>query len=187
MKVAGIKWLALNLGDDHGWDDWRIVIERARAIDVVVMPWARCRTIEDCYSLLDTADLVSFHAILNLEDELKDELTPARVSELIRDFDVEVGISTVGWLYNSVDYLPLAGYPVLLQLFPTDMRRDPADLEQIQAECVFHAHAKGFTYTGITAQTYGDAVPEWYAYMNGGTRSFYTGDDIGAGNWSKWA
>ena len=46
----------MNIGDGHKWNDWRTVIDRARALSVVVMPWARCRTLTQCWELLDQAD-----------------------------------------------------------------------------------------------------------------------------------
>lgn len=184
--AAGFDWFALNIGDGHTWEDWRIVIDRARALNVVVMPWKRCRTLTECWELLDRADMVSFHAILNIEDEFKDVLEPAQVAKLIIDFpDLKVGISTVAWLFNDVDFSPLKSYPALLQIFPTDNGWDPDELEQRQADCVTHARDKGFTYVGATLQTYGGAKPEWYGYHKG-TRSLYTGDDAGAGNWEAW-
>lgn len=195
MKAAGMQYLALNIGDGQHWNDWRIVVNRARALDVNVFPWARCRTADEVYALCDTADLVAFQVIVNVEDEFKDTLPPKAVATLLRDFDeLEIAISMPAWAYNDVDYAPLAEYPMLLQLFPQDMRIDPSELEQKQRDCVTHARDKGFTYVGITCQTYGEdgvsygkAKPEWYAYMNGGTRSLFTGDDVGASNWAAWA
>ena len=190
MAAAGMKWLAFNVGDGQHWDDWRIVRERARDANVEVLPWARCRTLADCHDLLETADVFASKCLLNIEDEFKDVLPPFRVAELLSDYTMQsrgldVGISTVGWVYNSVDYLPLANYPALLQLFPTDMRLDPADLEEIQAQCVAHARDKGFTYVGVTIQAYGGAKPEWYGYIDG-TFSIFAGDDVGSSNWAAW-
>jgi len=39
----------------------------------------------------------------------------------------------------------------------------------------------------VTCQTYAGAQPSWYAYQGATPRSLYTGDDVGAGNWSAWA
>lgn len=187
MKAAGMEWLALNVGDGQEWNDWRTVIDRARPLGVVVIPWARCLTLTQCYDLLDLADLVAFHAILNIEDEFKDSVSPAKVAEIVADFpDVQVGISTVAWLYNDVDYSPLEKLPVLLQVFPADNGWSPDQIEQRQSDCVQHARDQGFTYVGVTLQTYAGAEPGWYGYLKG-ARSLYTGDDVGAGNWGAWA
>jgi len=189
MHAAGFLWLALNVGDGIAWQDWRIVVDRARGLGVDVFPWARCYTLDDCSRLLDLADDVAFRAILNIEDEFQTAVDPNDLAALLDDSEVrldEIGLSSVAWLYNDVDFSPLSAYPMLLQLFPTDMRRDPADLEQIQADCVVHARDKGFTYVGVTFQTYAGARPEWYAYYEG-ARSLYTGDDVGAGNWGAWS
>lgn len=194
MKAAGMDWLALNLGDGQKWDDWRIVITRARVLGMQVFPWARCRTLQECYDFLAEADLVGFRAILNIEDEFERDdqggpapCPPVRVAELLLDFsDVAVSFSTGGWLMNDVNYTPIAHRPVLLQVFPTDMRRDPAELPEITTDCVQHAHDKGFKHVGVTCQAYGAAEPEWYSYLTV-PKSIYAGDDVGAGNWAAWA
>lgn len=186
MKAAGIRWLAVNIGDGQRWNDWRVVIERARALEVDVFPWARCRTLVECWNLLDTADLVSFKAILNIEDEFESVCAPDKVAGVVADFpELDVGISSVAWLYNDVDFKPLAKLPMLLQIFPADNRWEPSELEAKQADCVKHARDHGFTYVGVTFQAYGAAEPSWYAYHEG-VRSYYSGDDVGAGNWSTW-
>src|SRR4029077_5712954 len=134
------------------------------AARVAVLPWARVRTLTELHELMETADVFSSRVIVNIEDEFKDVLPPARVTALLSDYTfqsyaLDVAISTPGWLYNDVDYHALQDYPALLQLFPQDMRRDPAELEQIQADCVKHARDKGFVYVGVTCQTYGAAEP----------------------------
>lgn len=187
MKAAGTKWLAVNLGDGFEWTDWTTVVSRGRALGVQVFPWQRCRTIVECYDLLDVADRVGFRAILNLENELETTCPPNKVAEVMADFpDLVVSFSCNGWLPNDVDFRPIAHRPVLLQLFPTDMKRNPTELPQLELDCRKHAADKGFKFIGITAQTYAGAQPSWYAYMNERPHSFYTGDDIGAGNWAAW-
>lgn len=179
-------WLACNIGDGQTWDDWRIVVDRARLLGVKVFPWKRCLTMTDCYELLTVADSVGFMAILNIENEFQTVVSPKAVATLVRQFpELQVGISTVGWLYDDTDFAPLGDLPFLLQLFAQDMRRNPDELEQIQKDCCTHARDLGVTYAGVTYQTYGLAKPEWYSYWKG-VRSYYTGDDIG-GNWVAWA
>lgn len=189
MKAAGMKWLALNVGDGQHWDDWLIVRERAAIVGVEVLPWARCRTLSDCHDLLETADLFASKVILNIEDEFKDVLPPSGVAALLPDYTMQshaldVAISTVGWLYNAVDYRPLSDLPFLLQVFWEDMRFDPSLMESKQRDCVLHAREKGVTYVGVTFLTV-RSQPSFYAYHNG-TRSLYTGDDVGGGNWTAW-
>lgn len=187
MRDAGMQWLALNIGDGAGWDDWKVVVDRARLLDVKVFPWARCRTMTECYHLLAAADNVSFLAILNIENEFENVVSPQAVATLVHQFpELDVGISTLGWMYNDVDYRPLGHLPFLLQIFAQDMGREPDELQKIQGDCCTHARELGVTYVGVTYQTYGKAEPDWYAYWKG-ARSFYTGDDIGAGNWADWA
>lgn len=187
MKNTGMRWLALNVGDGANWDDWRIVAQKAREIELPVMPWARCRTLQEVNALLALAKSVGFYAILNIENEFKDVLPPSVVAPRVAAYEAEVAcaISTVGWVYNDVDYSPLADTPFLLQLFASDMRREPRELEQIQKDCCGHARDKGIAYLGVTFQTYFPAQPEWYSYWDG-VRSYFTGDDIGGGSWAKW-
>jgi hypothetical protein len=180
-------WFAVNVGDGWQWPSWDKFRSRC-APGVEVIPWRRCLTIEHCLGLLDTADLFGCpRVILNVENEFETVLPPAKVATLIENdpYEGDVGISGVGWLPNDVDFTPLAIYPVLLQLFAQDMRRDPAELQQIQSDCVKHARDKGFVHCGVTFQTYGQAKPEWYGYWDG-VRSYFTGDDIGQGGWPRW-
>lgn len=193
MQAAGMKWLALNVGDGHSWESWRTVVERARALHVDVFPWRRCLTLDECRDLLELADRVSFRAILNVENEFETVVPPAKLGPLIDSFVgggngnlYEVGISTVGWVYSDPEFEALAAYPALLQIFATDLKRSPDELPTLIPECVAHARRKGFVHVGVTLQTYADADPSWYAFYDG-VRSYYTGDDIGAGNWAKWA
>lgn len=183
-----MEWVAVNVGDGHRWDDWRITIDNARASGVLVFPWMRCLTYDDVERLLATSDLVAFQSIVNIEDEFQGAIDPRVLANLLKAYDAEldVAISTVGWVYNNVDYSPLSGIPFLLQLFPTDMRRDPSEFEQIQKDCCLHARERGVVHCGVTYQTYGDAKPEWWSYWKG-ARSYYTGDDIGKGGWDEWS
>jgi hypothetical protein len=191
MKAAGMAWLALNVGDGHDWLSWETVRRNARAADVETFPWKRCRTLGECRELLELGSSYAAKAILNIEDEFKDVCAPAKVAELVFEYSIhdaafDVGISTVGWLYNDCTFLPLSNLPVLLQVFAADNKWAPAELQKRQAECVTHARDKGFTYVGVTYQTYAGAKPEWYAFAGGATRSWFTADDIGGGRWGAW-
>lgn len=89
-----------------------------------------------------------------------------------------------GWLPNSPVYDALNQYPALLQIFPADLGWKIEDIAVKTAGCVEHARDKGFTYAGVTYQTYAGAQPSWYDLR--GTYSLYTGDNVSAGEWSKW-
>ena len=187
MKTAGMDWLAMNIGDGQTWEDWKTVVDRCYQNSVVPIPWARCRTLVDLTSLMWEAEQVSFNVIANLEDELKDVLPPNKVAATFSMFDqMNIALSCPGWLYNDINYGALGRLPVLLQIFPQDAHWSFDQLEGKQDDCVEHARAKGFTWVGVTYQTYGGALPAWYSF-NQGTRSYFTGDDIGAGNWEAWA
>ncbi len=160
--------------------------ERAAIAGVVVIPWRRCYTRSDISDVLSTAKQNAVGlAILNIENEFETVLPPDEVMREIRasGFEGEVAISTVSWLYNATDFRPLGHLSFLLQIFPEDNRWDPATLPQKQADCVFHARDMGVTYVGVTLQTY-RADPAWFVYQRG-TRSLYTGDDVGA-EWDAW-
>jgi hypothetical protein len=195
----GGGWLALNVGDGLAWSDWNAIIGLATPAGVRVLPWKRCRTLAECAELLELAERVSVRGILNIEDEFERGAGPGepaacppnKVAELLAHFDVAVAFSTGGWLMNDVDYRPIGHRPVLLQMFPQDMHRDPSTLPQVTADCIANAHAHGFRHVGITCQTYGTdgasygkAQPEWYAFLGAAPRSLYTGDDVG--DWSAW-
>lgn len=164
MADSGMEWIGLNTRD-YPPEEWNTVRVRAAAAGVRCMPWGRLgvpdagetrddclRVLEDLYEVCESWDTT---CIPNVEDEFKEILPPAELAPYI-DGRVE-GLSTVAWLYNDPDFSSLTGLPVLLQLFATDMRIDPTSLEQTQRACVRHARAKGFTYVGVTFQTYGAA------------------------------
>lgn len=182
---AGYRWLAVNVGDGFSWQAWQQVHDRARREGITVMPWRRCFDEQQLRALMQLASDLAVQPIPNLEDELETTLAPARVAAICREYPVAVaGWSLVGWLYNDVDHRPLTYAPALLQLFPFDMRFDPVDLPRKQRDCVWNARRHGFRHVGVTFQVYRGAKPEWYAYHRG-TRSLYTGDDVGTG-WQAW-
>lgn len=188
MADAGMRWVACNVGDGQEWPAWGTVRARAASAGVVAFPWLRCMTVARLRHVIDVAGSSGCPVvILNIEDEFKSNLTPDVVRAEIdgSGFDGEIGVSTVGWVYNDTDFSPLARLPFLLQVFWEDMRFDPSLMESKQRDCVGHARDKGITYVGVTFMTV-RSQPWWYDY-HPGTRSYYTGDDIGGGNWAPWA
>ena len=90
-----------------------------------------------------------------------------------------------GWLPNGVDFSPINQDPVLLQIFPSDMRFPPDQVQQKISDCVWNARVNhGFTYVGVTYQTYDYATYNWYPCD--GTHSVYPGNEIPAADWVKW-
>lgn len=101
--------------------------------------------------------------------------------------------SSLGWLPNSVDFSPITRDPMLLQIFPSDMkgsfpgdtRHDPKHVAKIAGDCVQHARVDhGFTYVGVTWQTYHDMEAEDYDCTN--THSTFPGNEISPDRWDAW-
>jgi hypothetical protein len=193
---AHVDWVACNL--EYAPDRWAQVRARAHSLDVKVMPWVRLahsnsgETIEHVKVklslLVDTAQAWGCDTILpNYEDEAS-TIRPSLVAEYLygqEDWLGHTGWSTNGWLGNDIDYTAIADDPVLLQIFPTDLRWDPLDIEKKMGDCVYHAREKGFSYVGVTYQTYANARPGWYdcaSHMH----STYPGNLIAGGDWGKW-
>lgn len=114
-------------------------------------------------------------------------MSPAAVAGYLemrgyRDFAVTI---TEAWLYNAVDWRPLAKYgPCVLEIFPL------ANESSTRArDCIEHARAQGYEDVVPAYATYGSHNPALYAtnrFGVPGIYSLYTGDDIGPGNWAKW-
>jgi len=191
VAAAGYKWAALNVADGHGWSDWQSSTPQFLAAGMRVPIWGRVAN-SSVATIQGLAVQLRRPCILDIEDEFK-VTSPLVFEREIRaarpaGFTRETVISTVGWLYNDVDYKPIAHRPLLLQIFATDMRRDPSELQSVTNDCLLHARAKGFSDIGVTFQTYGDAKPEWYAFWGSRARSLFSGDAVGAASaWASWS
>lgn len=183
MRTVGrLNWIALNIGD-HGPVEWDMVRSRARLAGVKVIPWARVRNTPNVAALAWTALNWGSPAIgLNLEAEAKTVLPPAACATAIgaAGYAAETLTVTECWLYNAVDWHPLAELGAcVLEIFPAE-----SDAAKRPADCAAHAWEMGFravrpcygTYAGQTPDLYDLTVPH----------SLYTADDVGAGNWESW-
>lgn len=193
MASAGMKWVALNVGD-HFAEEWSVVRARAAEAGVDVIPWARCYTPAILAYLVSTANAWGCTRVIpNLEKYFdgvvwrEPDLPPDVVADYLdANFEGEVGISTEAHTYNAVDWSPFTSrnYTVMLQMFWEDAKRDPADMAAWIAAEVAHARLfSGFTYVAVTYQTV-RSDPTWYDRR--GTFNLYTGDNVGAGNWVAW-
>lgn len=166
MGIEVMPWIRLahvELGDDEA-----TVEERLNLLVQTASQWG-CDTILPNYE--NEAGTISPHTVRFLLDKT--------------GWRGDTGWSTQGWLPNDVDYSPINDDPVLLQMFPADMRFDPAEMKQKIEDCVWHARVqKGFTYVGITEQTYGNALPTWYDQS--GSHSVFPGNVIPHGEWHLW-
>jgi hypothetical protein len=177
---------------------WNNVRARAQTFNVKVFPWVRLahvnhgdtfENVKERLSLLVlTAQVWGVDTIIpNYENEA-DTFSPAEVQNHLRnvlDWDGDTGWSTQAWLPNAPDFLPMANDSVLLQVFPTDNRWTVDEIEQRQGDCVAHARDKGFTYVGVTYQTYGSATPGWYDVASH-QHSTFPGNLIQHGQWDEW-
>lgn len=195
QKAAGMEWIACNVRD-FAAQTWDTVRMKAAALGVPVFPWGRVghpesETRRDAEDFLGNLVFIGHQwgsewILPNLEKEAESIAPPGFCAEVLRGlgFPGHVGWSTQAWLPNSVDFSPIAHDPVLLQIFPEDNRWTPEEIPQKMTDCLRHARDKGFVYAGVTYQTY-RAEPSWYDLT--GVHSFFTGDDIGPGNWDKWS
>jgi hypothetical protein len=192
VRAAGYQWAALDVADGHAWEDWAESRAQFSRAGLRIPIWGRVANMP-LDELLNEAIALHVPCILNIEDEFK--ATPPAVFErqirAIRaahpGYTRETVISTVGWLYNDVDYSPMRARPFLLQLFPDDMHISHADLPRVTADCIAHAKLKGLRDVGVTFQTYHDAEPDWYGYWGLRPRSLFSGDAVGAAQaWSQW-
>lgn len=195
MRSAGMKWASLNCADEWQWADWAKTVSNLRLAGIVAVVEGRCRDSLGLQHLLDIAVAENVSVLLNIEDEFKNgSLPPALVESMVGTaraahpgWTGQVALSTVGWVYNAVDYGPVADWPVLLQVYVEDMDIDPASLPVVVDSCIVHANAKGFTDIAVSFQSY-RALPSWYAFWHGKPRSYFTGDIIGAtSSWPEWA
>jgi hypothetical protein len=188
-----VGWIGCNL--EYPAEQWKAVRNRAFVRDIKVIPWIRLANQDDSativqeklHRLVEAARAWKTDTILpNYENEA-DRIAPVEIEFMLKKtgWDGNTGFSMQGWLPNDPDYSPLAKYPVLLQIFPSDTRwpKDYGTIKQKMADCVKHARDKGFTYVGVTYQTYDGGSPAWYdcrSYQH----SIFTGNLVT--DWDAW-
>lgn len=150
-------------------------------------------TIKQRLNLLTSTAFVWNEDIImpNYENEAS-TYSPEQVADYLygyANWDGKTGWSTQGWLPNDVDFSPLGerGDPALLQIFPTDLKWDfhPVVIAQKMRDCIVHARQLGFTYVGVTYQTYASCYPDLFNctdYMH----SVFPGNVIAHGEWDEW-
>ena len=196
---AGFSYGAIDVLDGHPYEDWQKTIQQITAGGGRVPVWGRVRNIAGwkVAPLLDVGALHHCPVFLNIEDEFKTKSPKLFEAEIMAWkkahplYTREIVISTVGWLYNDVDYSPIAHRPVQLQVMVTDMKLSPADLPRVTSDCIYHAHMKGFKDIGVQFQANDSggnvAKPSWYDFWKG-PRCYFTGDWIGSQKaWAAWS
>lgn len=195
-SFVNVDWIACNL--EHPPSQWDGARQRAAAQGVKVIPWVRLARIDQGETwehvkqrlslLKGTAQSWGEDTILpNYEDECE-TFPPDQVADYLYGslgWGGNTGWSTLAWLANDPDFTAINDDPVLLQIFQKDNRWEPSQIPTKLGDCVAHARGKGFTYVGVTYQTYADALPSWYdcgAFMH----STFPGNVIAHGEWDKW-
>lgn len=165
-----------------------------------VFPWIRLCHVnigENFETIKRHLDLLATTALFWGEDTIvpnyEDEASvhkPESVADYLYgtlDWGGHVGWSTLAWLQNDLNWSVLNRDPALLQIFPQDNRWSVDEIQDKQDDCVAHARDLGFTYVGVTFQTYGDplkAQPDWYDLR--GSHSVFPGNVIAHGEWDNW-
>lgn len=190
-----VDWVAVNL--EYSPALWAKVRSRASSLGVRVIPWVRLchpnhgedfETIKQRLNLLMTTAVQWGDPIIlpNYEVEAS-TYQPYKVADYLYNdlnWKGDTGWSTLAWLQNDLDWLPLARDPALLQIFQKDAGWPPDEIQDKQDDCVYHARDLGFTYVGVTFQTYADAQSSWYDLS--GCHSVFPGNLIQHGEWDDW-
>lgn len=178
MGRAGYSLLALNVGD-YPPEAWRKVEEKAGPAGLVCLPWARCRSDGDVRRLVALAlDRYQGRAILDVEKELDTgKVSWQAVEDACRAL-AEAAVTTEPWLYEGFPWERLQA-TVQLQLFPqeNEVSRRPRD-------CRAHAYLLGCHWVQPMLGMHG-LGPE--AFSLEPPLAVYAADDIGAGNYGRWA
>lgn len=190
MYQNGYRWGAINVADNN-WSDWSVTIKRFAQAGLRTPVWGRVQN-TSVEQIMLNAIYHNRPCILNIEDEFKTR-SPADFNNEIREIRLAhpnwkkaLIINTVGWLYNDIDYKPIARRPVQLQIMVDDMKLTPADLPRVTNDCIVHARDKGFSDISVTFQAFSTAHPEWYDFWKL-ARNYFTGDWIGAqAAWPQW-
>jgi hypothetical protein len=191
-----VKWVALNVRDFPA-PQWATVVSRCANAGVLTIPWARLAhpPFEGFASaalmfqrMRDAANAWGSGWILpNYENEADSTLPPTEAARALAEcgWAGRVGWSTQGWLPNAVDFSPINDDPVLLQIFPEDMRwgSDPAVIKEKTGHCITHARNHGFDHVGLTFQAYRSSY-NWFDLS--GNHSIFPGDGKTASEWAAW-
>lgn len=192
--TSDIEWIGCNLSFAPA--QWENARQRADSLGVKVIPWVRLAHEGDSFEdvktklnlLISTAQVWGSDTIIPNYEVEAGWFSPAAVADYLygyANWDGKTGWSTLAWLQNDVDWSPIVKDPVLLQIFPKDNGWPVSEVNQKMGDCVAHARDEGFTYVGVTYQTYGDAVPGWFD-VESHQHSTFPGNLIAHGQWGSW-
>lgn len=180
--AAGVRWEALNVGGDVGfdpsvWDNQRRIYSQ---LGMPYGPWMHVRGMDNLRYLLDTA--IAWQSDLvgpNLEDVVSDQLSLKAVGEYIQSrWDRPVHIPTLPWLPNNQGWQHVAFAYLALEIFPIEQPfyARPEIIEQ----CIGHAFSEGARRVTLL---YSTTSPR-SAYPAAVAHCLYTADNVT--NWSEW-
>lgn len=182
-----VDWMAYNIGGDVGrdptvWDRCRMLWANA---GMQSFPWLHCHTMADIQFLIQTAQSHGAPAIgLNIEDVYTDKLDLAVVGQYVQsNWKGATHLPTICWVQNGMGWQHVSFAVAALETFV-----DEAPACGKIADCIWHAHAEGFTQVTLMLKTKPPNAPSTYGEFFSTCHSLYTADDIqpDAPSWAAW-
>jgi len=174
MKDAGFGIIALNVQKEINPARWDLVRGRAASAEMIVVPWCYIWTMEDVQRCISVSDQWGTYPLLNPEKQLDERVFTCEEMEIALG-NRDAAFSSICWLYNDIDFSPIARWPMMLQIFPLEV---PAakDVEG----CRKHAYDKGLKCVLNTYGTYdvNDVFPTPGMYDLKTPYQLYTADDM---------
>lgn len=169
--------IAINVGD-HALADWATIRTRAEAVGIVVVPWARTRTVSDVSRLCRIARTMPARAVcVDAEAELLDGRLPT--SWIVNEASgLELCVTTEPWT-GELNCAELGHCELQLQLFPQETLV-AAKSRELRA----HAYEHGAHRVHFMLGVHGDLDPRRFPPIVPGTW-IYTLDDCFY-EWEQW-
>lgn len=185
MKAVGkISGVFCNIGD-YTPESWATIRNQASQQGMFCGVWLRTQVADNgpfseskLAYLIQVADEWQQPLIVNSEREL--DGTGNSCTKLIAQYvgNRDGAVSMEAWLYNAVDWSPLANLPMLLQISP-----GYSAPSQKPYDCKAHAHLHGIKAVYFTFGTFGGQEPKDYDLKE--PYSLYHAN-ASAPNWSAW-
>ncbi len=122
-QAGKISWAALNVGD-YSLYAWSNYIGAAYNRGIRPVLWRRCRTRADVAALTGMAGKFGSYwldgILLNIEDEIMGDLSPAWLGEQLHSYRGEAAIVALGWVQNGQGWKALKDRLVFLEVFANE-------------------------------------------------------------------